>query len=66
MNDVKHYSTLESDDRQLHLFTWENSVCVCVCVCVYVCIYIYIYIYVMEKIGCKGIFYNFYEERAYI
>ena len=58
MNDVKHYSTLESDDRQLHLFTWENSVCVCVCVC--------IYIYVMEKIGCKGIFYNFYEERAYI
>jgi len=56
MNDVKHYSTLESDGRQLHLFTWENSVCVCVC----------IYIYVMEKIGCKGIFYNFYEERAYI
>ena len=40
MNDVKHYSTLESDDRQLRLFTWENSVCVCVCICVYIYIYI--------------------------
>ena len=37
MNDVKHYSTLESDGRQLHLFTWENSVCVCVCVYIYIC-----------------------------